>query len=207
VETGTYKGINARLYSKNFKLVFTCENNNAYYKQAKENFNYYPHYQNIIIKNESSPDFLKHLSLNKYIFYLDAHFYRADVPKKDRFIIFKELDNMKKFKDSVIIIHDFDNGLGHITYDGIDLNMDLLRKRLWLINKDFYFYTNTLEGCEPVKSNARDIRNAGLQVDFDTLDNLDYAWSSPRLTYRGILYCLPTKLNNIELKKLGLRKL
>jgi orotate phosphoribosyltransferase len=50
------------------------------------------------------------------------------------------------------------------------------------------------------------LKEAGLIVDFDTLRNLDYAWQCPRLTYRGILYCLPTELNDKELKKLGLRK-
>ena len=206
IETGTFRGINARLHSKNFKLVMTCENNNAYYKEAKENLDYYPKYKNVIIRNENSPDFLKHLSLGTYIFYLDAHFYNPDLLEEDRFVVKKELENMKKFKDSVIVIHDFDNGLGHITYDGIDLNMDLLKTRLKNINKNFYFYTNTLEGCDIVKPNANAIIEAGLIVDFDTLGNLDYAWSSPRLTYRGILYCLPTKLSEKEIKSLGLRK-
>jgi len=206
VETGTFKGINARLHSKNFKLVITCENNNTYYQQAKDNFNFYPRYQNIILRNENSPDFVKKLSINKYIFYLDAHFYNKNIPKKDRFVVLKELNNMTKFKDSVIIIHDFDNGLGHITYDGIKLNMELLRKKLLRINKNFFFYTNTLDGCDPLKPIAQDIRDAGLEIDFDTLDNINYAWTEPRRTYRGFLYCLPTELNSIELKKLGLQK-
>lgn len=206
VETGTFCGINARLHSKNFKNVFTCENNHSYYKRAKENLNYYPQYTNVIIKNENSPDFLKKLSLNKYIFYLDAHFYNPNDKIENRFIIKKELENMKKFKNSVIIIHDFSNGLGHITYDKIPLDMNLLKSRLKDINKNFHYYTNTLEGCDIVKSNAKSIREAGLEVDFDTLDNLDYAWTCPRLSYRGILYCLPTKLNDKELKKLRLRE-
>ena len=206
VETGTFKGINARLHSKNFNCVMTCENNNAYYEESKRNLDYYPKYKNVIIRNENSPDFLKHLSLNKYIFYLDAHFYNPDLLKEDRFVVKKELDNMRKFKNSVIIIHDFHNGLGGITYDDIKLDMDLIKTRLKKINKNFHFYTNTLEGCDPVKSNAKDIIDAGLEVDFDTLGNLDYAWSSPRLTYRGILYCLPTELSEKEIKLLGLRK-
>ncbi len=203
VETGAFKGINSRLHSKNFKTVMTCENHEEYYRKAKENLKCY---DNVILRKENSPDFLKRLSVNKYIFFLDAHFYDPDVPEKDRFIIKKELDNMKKFKNSVIIIHDFQNGLGGITYDGIKLDMDLLRSRLKAINRNFFFYTNTLEGCDIVKSNANDIKSAGLEVDFDTLDNLDYAWVCPRLSYRGILYCLPSELRYRELKQLGLRK-
>ena len=210
VETGAFKGINARLHSKNFNLVITCENNHAYYEEAKENLKYDKNkpikYQKVILVNEDSPEFLKKLSLGKYIFYLDAHFYNPDVLEEDRFVVKKELENMKKFKDSVIIIHDFDNGMGHIIYDGISLNMDLLKSRLLKINKDLFFYTNTLEGCEPVKPIADDIRDAGLIVDFDTLDCINYAWLAPKLTYRGYLYCLPTKLNENELNQLGLRK-
>lgn len=204
IETGSFKGINARLHSKNFNLVMTCEKHNAYYEEAKENLK---DYSNVIIKKEDSPDFVKRLSINPYIFYLDAHFYDPSLPTgKEKFVVLKELKNMKKFKNSIIIIHDVNNGLGHITYDGMDLNIELLEKSLKRINKRFHFYTNTLEGCNVVKNNAAAIRKAGLTVDYDTLDNLDYAWSSPRLTYRGFLYCLPDALSAKELKKLGLRK-
>ncbi len=203
IETGTFKGINARLHSKNFNTIMTCENNKTYFKEASENLR---NYNNVVVVKEESPNFLKRLSLNKYIFYLDAHFYNPNLAKENRFVVLKELENMKKFKNSVIIIHDFSNGLGHVTYDNIDLDMNLLKSRLKRINKKFFFYTNTLEGCNIVKQNAKDIKDAGLEVDFDTLDNLDYAWTTPRLTYRGILYCLPSELNKLELKELGLRK-
>ena len=112
---------------------------------------------------------------------------------------------MKRFKDSIIIIHDFDNNLGHITYDGIKLDMKLVEKKLKSINKNFYFYTNRLESVDLVPPNAVEMKEAGLEVDFDTLDNLNYAASTPRLSYRGLLYCLPTKLSNKELNNLGLR--
>lgn len=204
VETGTYKGINARLHSNNFENVFTCENHNAYYEEAKINLS---HYKNIIVFKEDSPIFLGKLSLGKYMFYLDAHFYDESLPKgKGKFVVLKELDNMENFKDSIIIIHDFCNGLGGINYDGIDLDMDLIKDKLLKINPNFYFYTNKLDSCDIVKPNAEAIKEAGLEVDFDTLRNLDYAWQCPRLTYRGILYCLPTKLDSYELKILGLRK-
>ena len=204
IETGTFKGVNAKLHSKNFDTVITCENNRNHYREAKKKLE---NFENIVIIKENSPDFVRKLSINRYIFYLDAHFYDPELPSgKGKFIVLKELENMTKFKDSVIIIHDFANGLGHITYDGIDLDIDLVRNKLKKINKNFYFYTNMLESCDPLKPIAQDIRDAGLEVDFETLDNINYAWSSPRLTYRGVLYCLPTELNELELKQLGLRK-
>ena len=204
VETGTFKGVNAKLHSKNFKNVLTCEKSNAFYETSKNNLE---HYKNVEVFHEESPDFLKSISNSKkYIFYLDAHFYDPNSLLKDNFVVLKELDNMKKFKNSIIIIHDFHNGLGGITYDGIDLNMDLVRSRLKKINKNFFFYTNTLEGCDPVKPIAKDMLTAGLEVDYDTLDNINYAWSSPEKTYRGVLYCLPTKLYPEEIKGLGLRE-
>lgn len=203
VETGTFKGINARLHAKNFNLIMTCENHNTYFTEAKENLKYC---KNVIVMKEDSPTFLKRISVDNYIFYLDAHFYNSKVSKKDRFIILKELENMTKFKNSVIIVHDFHNGLGHCTYDGINLDMDLLRSRLKKINRKFNFYTNTLESCDIVKPFAEDMKNAGLLIDFDTLDNINYAWTIPRLTYRGILYCLPTKLNQTEMIEMRLRE-
>lgn len=203
IETGTFHGINARFHSKNFNLVMTCEKQQAFYKSAKEKLKIH---KNVLVINDNSPDFLSRLSLDKYIFFLDAHFYDPRIPKEDRFIILKELESMKKFKDSIIIVHDFHNGLGGITYDGINLDINLLRSKLKNINGNFFFYTNTLEGCDIVKPNARDMKEAGLEVDYETLDNLNYAWICPRLSYRGILYCLPTELNKDELKKLGLRK-
>lgn len=203
IETGTFKGINAQLHSKNFDIVYTCENHKLYYNEAEKRLR---SYNNVINELQDSPSFLKSFSETKYIFYLDAHFYNPKLPKKERFVVLKELDNMKKSKDSVIIIHDFDNGLGHITYDGIDLDLNLIRGRLKRINKNFHFYTNTLEGCDPVKPTMKDIIKSGLNVDEETLSNLEYAWKLPRLTYRGLLYCLPTKLTKKEMKKLGLRE-
>jgi len=203
VETGTFRGINAQLHSKNFDLVLTCENNKQYHDSAGYRLFKCP---NVILALQDSPKFLKSLLKEKYIFYLDAHFYNSKIPKKDRFVVLKELDNMKKFKDSIIIIHDFSNGLGHITYDGIELDMDLVRSRLKKINKKFHFYTNKLESCDIVTPISSDIIQSGLQIDKETLSNLDYAWTTPRLTYRGLLYCLPTKLSDKEIKLLGLRK-
>ena len=138
---------------------------------------------------------------------MDAHFYDPKMPKgKGKFVILKELKAMKGWNNCIIIIHDFANGLGAINYDGIDLDFDLLEKDLKKVNPNFHYYTNTLKGCDIVKNNKEDIEKAGLPYDEEVKGNLEYAWREPRLTYRGILYCLPKSLNKNELKELGLRK-
>lgn len=204
VETGTFKGINARLHSKNFKYVLTCEKILDYYKEARRNLS---KCDNVTMLWQDSAEFLSELPRDKYIFYLDAHFYDPELPKgKGKFVVLRELESMEKFKRSIIIIHDFCNGLGGIKYDGIELDMDLLRKPLLNINPNFYFYTNKLESCEIVKPDPKSARKAGLKADKDTLSNLEYAWKTPRLTYRGILYCLPKRLTKKEMDQLGLRR-
>jgi hypothetical protein len=199
IETGTFMGINAQLHSRNFIEVLTCEINEEYYAKAierlKDNWN-------VTVYNEDSKSFLNRVKNEKAIFYLDAHFYDKKLPKNKRFVVIDELKTIGKNKKAVIIIHDFDNNLGHITYDGIPLDMKLIKKYLLKINPNFKFYTNTLEGCDIVKPDRVSIFNAGLRPDIETIDNLNYAWKEPRLTYRGILYCVPEKLD----KSFGLRE-
>ena len=132
------------------------------------------------------------------IFYLDAHFYDPTLPKDKRFVVLDELKALKNFKNCVIAIHDFSNNLGHITYDEQPLNLELLEKDLKEVNKNFHFYTNTLASCDIIKMS--DI------TDIDMVDNMEYLYSAPEKTYRGLLYCTPTELSKKELKKLGLIK-
>jgi hypothetical protein len=203
-------GINARMHSKNFKTVFTCEKVEEYYKKALERLVKYP---NVVIDLMDSPEFLKkyteyHNQSKKDeipFFYLDAHFYNPNLPEgKEKFVVLKELKALEGFKDSVIAIHDFDNGLGHCRYDGIRLDMDLVREDILKVNKDFKFYTNRLESCDIYDTNT--ILDSGLEIDYETMDNIRYANSSPRLKFRGILYALPSELKDKELEELGLRK-
>src|SRR3990167_5930206 len=94
----------------------------------------------------------------------------------------------------------------NITYDGIDLDFSLLKKSLKNVNKNFHYYTNSLSSCDIVKNNEVSIYEAGLEFDEETRSSLDFVWSSPIKTYRGILYCIPKKLSKEELNKLGLRE-
>lgn len=203
IETGTFMGINAKVQSSNFNEIITCELKKEYYKKAKRKLK---DLKNVSIVNASSPSFLKEF-VKKYkkdkrndiiIIYLDAHFYSPQLPQNDRFVVLSELKMLKDFENCVIIIHDFDNNLGHITYDGIPLNLELIRSDLYNINPNFAFYTNELSSCDihTEKSIQKE-----LPGDLEALDNIKYARSNPRLSYRGILYCIPKEVNVDGIKK------
>ena len=183
IETGTFKGINAKLQSKNFKRVFTCEKEEKYFDIAYDKLK---DCNNIGLYLQDSSKFLKKFTPNgkNRIFYLDAHFYDKNL--KQKFVVIDELRALKGFGDCIIIIHDFDNGLGHINYDGQPLNLRLIYKYLMEVNKNFKIYTNELSGC--------DIKKLEEANDWDEFENLKYAWSKPEKTYRGILYVVPKRL-------------
>ncbi len=204
IETGTFMGVNAQLHSNNFDWVHTCEKVMKYYLEAGERL--YKS-ENVLQAFSTSPEYLKWTA--KYykntMIYLDAHFYDPEMPKgKGKFVILNELKSLKGYSGP-IIIHDFDNGLGHIVYDQISLDMNLLRSGLKRVNPKFHFYTNELSSCDIVKPNRISIKEAGLPYDKEVLSNLKYAWKEPRLTFRGILYCLPSKLSKKEMVELGLK--
>ncbi len=189
VETGTHKAINATLHSKNFEYVYTCDivDNGIGFSS------------NVFFVQDESYRFLEFFDKKiPVIFYLDAHFYNKKLPKSKRFVVKDELKALKGHAKSIIIIHDFDNNLGHIVYDGISLDMKLLKPYLNKVNPKFHYYTNTLESCDIMK-----VKEA---TTHDMMDNLKYVWSRPVKTYRGILYCLPKALTEKEMKKLGLRE-
>ena len=201
IETGTYKGVNADIQSKNFNRVFTCEINPDYYIQANLRLK---DRENVYIEKMDSPSFLRRI-MNKLpkktikFIYLDAHFYDPNLPKEQRFVVLRELRALAKNNKCIICIHDFDNGkFGHITYDGQPLDFNLLQYELRDINPDFYYYTNT--ECDIVKSG----KEIGLEDDDEMESTLKFVWSSPEKTKRGILYCIPKKL---DLKKYKLRKI
>lgn len=203
VETGTYKGINAKFHARNFKEVLTCDISDEYLKIARERLR---PYKNVQVFKKSSPAFLKQF-IKRYnrdkrndivLIFLDAHFYDPLLPLNEKWVIVNELKVLKHFKNCVIVIHDFDcEGWGHCVYDGEALGYSLIRKYL---NPDFHLYTNTICAIYD-KDTIADV--PGIDLDEDTLDNIKYAWSEKRLTCRGILYCLPQPLNihGLRLKK------
>lgn len=205
IETGTYMGVNAELQSKNFNKVLTCELNDHNYKLSSKRLQ---NCSNVDIYHMKSDKFLRRVRSNKKtIIYLDAHFYDDKLPpKKGKFVVLEELKALKNKSDAIIIIHDFDNNLGHIVYDGISLDMRLIKSSLKEVNKNFCFYTNELASCDIVRPTKKSVKEAGLPHNSEVYHNLRYAWKEPRLTFRGILYCLPFKLNKKERDDLGLRK-
>jgi len=206
IETGTFKGINAKFHAQNFKNILTCELKDEYFKMAEERLK---HYNNVHVYKQSSPEFLKWF-IKAYnlegrqdivFIYLDAHFYDPTLPSDKKWVVVNELKALAGFKNCVICIHDFDcEGLGHCIYDGEHLGWSLVGKEIIKVNSNFYLYTNTKEFCEIY--NKETIANVpGINLDEDVLDNIQYAWTSEAKTYRGILYAVPEKLdlNNFQL--------
>ncbi len=200
IETGTFKGINARFHAQNFEEILTCESKDEYFEIAKRKLK---SYNNIYVYKQSSPEFLKWFvktyndkGRHDIIFiYLDAHFYDPTLPPDKKWVVLNELKALEGFKNCIICIHDFDcEGLGHCIYDGEHLGWTLIGKDLMKVNPNFYLYTNAKQFCEIY--NEETIANVpGINLDEDTLDNLKYAWSSEVKTYRGILYATPRELD------------
>jgi hypothetical protein len=214
VETGTFKGVNAKLHSNYFKNVITCEYNEEYFYEL-ESKRELPN--NIQVHLSDSPSFLYmyrwHYLLDSTLppplFYLDAHFYLPEMKNESnekKFVILRELKALSDFENCIIIIHDFDcSELGHITYDKISLNFDLVKDYLNKVNPNFKYYINCREYCDIITpEEVIEGKIKGVEATEDVLDNLKYVWSSPEKTYRGILYCIPKEL---DLSKYALKEL
>lgn len=196
IETGTFKGINSFVQAKNFKYVITCEKIVEYCDQARKKLKCRG---NVMIRLMDSPEFLGDFATryrmekmdDNIIFYLDAHFY--DAQAKEKFIVREELKALEGFRNCIVIIHDFDNGMGHIDYDGETINLEMVGGLLHGINPHFKFYTNIPEKTEILT--RENLKDMGLENDRDAIDNIRYAWSEKRLTKRGILYSIPKEIN------------
>lgn len=206
METGTYKGVNAAVHAHDFEYVFTCDINEEFLKEASKKLDKYP---NVYLFKSSSPDFLltfidrhKRLKSNELIFvFLDAHFY--DPALKEKWVVRDELKALEGFDKCIICIHDFDcEGLGHCKYEGESLGFPVVGDLLKKVNPNFKYYTNTKEFCEIyTEETIKDL--PGLELDEVTKSNIQYAWSNPEKTYRGILYAVPADL---DLTKYNLKK-
>lgn len=203
VETGTFKGVNAKLHSLYFDSVYTCEVNEDYYKEAIKKLP-----KNVQVHRVDSPSFLCMYRWKYYVdntlpppvFYLDAHFYLPEMKNKtneERFVVLRELRTLSGFNNCIIVIHDFNcANLGYITYDGVSLNFDLVKESLMKVNPNFKFYTNKKEFCDIITiEEVKEGKIEGVEATEDVLDNLNYVWSNEEKTYRGILYCVPRELD------------
>lgn len=213
VETGTFLGMNVLAHKDNFKYIISCEKDKNYYNRS---MNKIRNIKNIEVYNMDSVHFILQAVRSRailfpgggpviddkepMIFYLDAHFYDPKRPKGEgKFVVLDELKELKGLKNAIIIIHDFDNNLGHITYDGVSLDISLLKKDLLRVNPNFKFYTNELSSCDIMTLDELESKYLNSDMDkdiyYDMQKNLEYAWSKPDKTYRGILYCVPKKIN------------
>jgi hypothetical protein len=195
IETGTFKGINAKVQSKVFDYIFTCEIVDEYINVATQKLD---RDYNVYMYKASSPNFLsmikeKHerLTPNEILFiYLDAHFYDPTLPADKRFVVIDELKSLKNTKNAIICIHDFWNDqFTGITYDNIKLDFNLLKHYLFEVNPNFKYYTNTK--CDVY--NKETIKELIDDVDAD--GNIEYANTSIAKRDRGILYCIPKELD------------
>ncbi|MFC1704668.1 hypothetical protein ACFL1E_07840, partial [Candidatus Omnitrophota bacterium] len=205
VETGTFKGVNAKFHAQNFKEVLTCDISDEYLAAAQERVK---EYKNVKVFKQSSPDFLRsfvksyHKEKRKDVvfMFLDAHFYDPSLPPDEKWVVVNELKALEGFKSCVICIHDFDcEGLGHCCYDGQPLGWPLVKEHIVKVNPHYFFYTNAREFCSIY--NEKTIATVpGITLDEDTLSNIRYAHSSDEKTCRGILYCTPQELNLEQFK-------
>ena len=196
IETGTFRGINAELYSLIFDQVISCEKNEDFYHQAQIRL---AKAKNVTLVNMPSALFLKSVHpYDEFFVYLDAHFY--DPHLKQKWVVIDELESLKKCTNIVLCIHDFDNGMGHLIYDGESLDWKLLEPYLKGINPDFHYYTNT--ECDPFTET--NIKYLPITVDDAVLDAIKFVHSTPQREQRGMLFCTPRM---IDVTKYKLREL
>lgn len=206
VETGVFRGLNVRFWSYYFDDVMGCDVSEEYLAIARKKVADRP---NVRLFKMPSHNFIEWILEGYYasgrkdiiLFYLDAHFYD---PESERWVIKKELQALEGFKKCILVIHDFDcEGLGHLCYDGVSLNYNLIKDELNAVNPNFNYYTNAREYCDVhTRDSIKDV--LGLFPDEETLETIDYH-NTDRLKYRGILYCVPQKLdlNKFEMKEHG----
>ena len=99
----------------------------------------------------------------------------------------------------VLCVHDFDNGMGHLIYDGEHLDWKLIGEYLRKINPHFHYYTNTK--AEPYTEET--IKELPITVNNDVLDAIKFVHSTEARRIRGMLFATPLLLN---LSKYQLRR-
>ncbi len=200
VVTGVARGGDVESYGHYFQKVYGVDIDDASLEIARKRTSYL---RNIRLYNMKSADFLLLYTMSKdngiTLFYLDAHYYDPNL--KQKWVVADELKALREFPDCIIVIHDYNNGLGHLVYGGEHMGWNVVGDLIKQVNPHFHFYTNTRETCDIY--NEQTIHKSCLHVDEHILDGLRYANTSDDKRYRGILYCLPRKidLNKYQLKE------
>ena len=189
VETGTAEGNSAIFYSRHFEDVYSCEADPDLFALARKRSRHLP---NVHLYQRRSPVFLRSFKTWPAIFFLDAHS-PGDWP------IWEELEALRENRRCIIVIHDFKvpvPGLGYLKDGHLELGLDYIHIPLVQVNPGFHLYHNlagdivTLEEAE---------KGVGVPWDEHTRKVLEYAWSSPARTQRGILYAVPEPVDENEL--------
>lgn len=200
IETGTFRGVNAKVQSFNFSTVLTVENNLVHFVEAEQLL---WRLDNVFMVHSDSANFLRRIrkmiehSVHPVMIYLDAHFFDPLSPIEMNWVVLRELHSLKGLSNCIVVIHDFAaQGLGHLVYDGQPLDFEFLRSALLDVNPNFSYYTNTREGCDILSwERVQKQEILGLDATDAVKDNLEYAWKSEEKAYRGLLYCTPRPLD------------
>lgn len=199
VETGTFKGIGAELFSHYFDVVYTVEHNIEYAEIAGKRLiprkNVYPY---ITDSSVFLKEFIRRYDVQKrndvVFFYLDAHFYNPLLPIEEKWVAVKELHTLRGFTNCIVVIDDFDcNNMGHLVYEGEHFGWGVVAEHIKRVNPDFHYYVNTRDSCRVFDEQT--IYETPITVDEDVLDNIRYMHSSDEKRYRGALYAVPKRLD------------
>lgn len=187
IETGAAEGNGVLMYSRIFPEVHSYETNPSLYEIAASRTTWEKGQKVYCLP---SPTMLGAIdrNLGPSLFILDAH-------TPGSWPILDELKAMKGFRGCSIVIHDFKvEGLGHINYDGQALDLDLVKDDLLRVDPNFYLYVNSRETCD-IWTRAALKEHLGATYDKYFDKAMDFVWSAPVKTYRGILYAVPAELD------------
>jgi 16S rRNA G966 N2-methylase RsmD len=188
VITGVFYGGDAELYSHYFKKVIAVDKDPESLKIARERLNHLDNITLLCMDSSACIKIVRDLD-GMTLYYLDAHFFDKNNPS--RWVVQNELKTLENTK-CVIIIHDYDNGLGHLVYDNEHMGWNVVGELIQKVNPDFNYYTNNV--CDVY--NEHTIRKLKeIHTDKYILDALKYANSSIIKRDRGILYAVPCKLD------------
>lgn len=209
VETGTFRGINLRFWAHHFQSAQGIELEPEYFEQTRRRIQgdrkIVDQTHTRVFQGES-PEYL-HRYMCEYVanqrrdivlFYLDAHFYRANVPAERRWVVKEELQSLENFRQAVIVIHDMNfDGLNGLVYDGESLTFETVKDELLRVNPTFFFYRNDRIRCDP-RTQIIDLHEQGLfSEDEGTVETMEYH-ANDRLRYRGLLYAIPAPVELSE---------
>ena len=148
IETGTFEGNTTKWLARFFQNVYTIEIDIKYVNNAIANCMVYKDKINFLHGDSSIllPEVLDKINDDNVLIFLDAH-RRNENPLEKELVIIEAYK--KKFKNIIIIIHDFyvpDTKLGYDTFMDRPLSFDWFKDKFDLIYENNYtYYYNTTD--------------------------------------------------------------